>query len=213
MAEDKDKTESVLQDKINEVKAKEGQDLEMHFDSATHAPKLQEWIDDYESDIQLFKEIVADETAPSELRRLMAGGLMYVVRVIDLVPDSYRPVGTIDDTLVLRILADLSAEWTAELQNPKHMKAVFKLANDAETIREFLGEDTYRELENYVRGQPDKATHGITGAAAAKDAAVRKELLAQVDEELKSFRPVAIDDGARAERELKSYLHAKLGKS
>jgi uncharacterized membrane protein YkvA (DUF1232 family) len=212
MAEDKDKTESVLQDKIDEVKAKEGQDMEMHFDSATYAPKFQEWIDDYEADIQLFKEIVADETAPPALRRLMAGGLMYVVRVIDLVPDSYRPVGTIDDTLVLRILADLSAEWTAELQNPKHMKAVFKLANDAETIREFLGEDTYRELENYVRGQPDQATHGITGEAAAKDAAVRKELLAQVDEELKSFRPVAIDDGARAERELKSYLHAKLGK-
>ncbi len=212
MADEKDGTESVLQDKIDEIKAKEGQDMEMHFDSAEYAPKFQEWIDDYEHDVGLFKDIVADPEAPEELRRLFAGALMYGIRVIDLVPDNYKPIGTIDDTLVLRIMADLSAEWTAELPDPKHMKAVFKLANDAETIKEFLGEESYRDLENYVREQPDKATHGINADSVIKDTAVLRELFKQVDEEMRGFKAVAIDDGAKAERELKSYLHAKLGK-
>ena len=39
------------------------------------------------------------------------------------------------------------------------------------TIREFLG-DGYRDLENYVREQPDKATHGITGESVVKDNSV-----------------------------------------
>lgn len=207
-----DKTDAVLAAKIAQVKAQAGQDMDMAFDVAEYAPKFQEWIDSFEHDVGLFREILAAESAPPQLRRLMAGGLMYMIRQIDLIPDYYQPVGTIDDTIVLRVLADLCAEWTPELEDPKHMKALFKLANQNETNRSFLGEDDYRALENYVRMQPEKATHGITGDAAASSAQTRKELFAQVDEELKHFQAPAIEDGPRAERELKSYLHAKLGK-
>lgn len=209
---DQDKTESVLAEKIAQVKAQTGQEMDINFEMAEFAPKFQEWIDSYEHDVALFKDIVAAESAPAPLRRLIAGGLMYMVRQIDLIPDYYQPVGTIDDTMVLRVIADLSAEWTAELEDPKHMKALFKLANQNETTKSFLGEDDYRNLENYVREQPNKATHGITGDAAASSAEARKDLFRQVNEELKHFKPVAIEDGPRAERELKSYLHAKLGK-
>lgn len=209
---DKDITEAMLADKIKLVKAQAGQDMDIAVDMAEYAPKFQEWIDSFERDVSLFKEILLSESAPAQLRRLMAGGLMYMIRQIDLVPDYYQPVGTIDDTMVLRVVADLSAEWTAELDEPKHMKALFKLANQNEITKSYLGEETYRNLENYVRGQPEKPTHGITGDSAVSSPQSRRELLSQVDEELKHFKPVAIEDGPRAERELKSYIVAKLSK-
>lgn len=207
-----DKTDAVLAEKIAQVKAQTGQDMDMTFDTAEFAPKFQEWIDSFEHDVALFKEILFSESAPPQLRRLMAGGLMYMIRQNDLIPDYYQPVGTIDDTIVLRVLADLSAEWTSELEDPKHMKALFKLANQNETNKDFLGDEGYRALENYVRMQPEKPTHGVTGDLAVSSPQARKELLAQVDEELKHFQTPAIEDGPRAERELKSYLRAKLVK-
>jgi uncharacterized membrane protein YkvA (DUF1232 family) len=208
----KDKTDAVLAEKIAQVKAQAGQDMDIAFDAAEYAPKFQEWIDSYERDVALFKEILSAETAPPQLRRLMAGGLMYMIRQFDLIPDQYQPVGTIDDTIVLRVIADLSAEWTSELEDPRHMKALFKLANQNETTKSFLGDEDYRTLENYVRTQPEKATHGITGDAAISSAQTRKELLFQVDEELKHFQAPAIEDAPRVERELKSYLRTKLTK-
>lgn len=211
-SDDAGKTEDVLQEHIDEAKAKAGHDMDIQLEAAEFAPRFQEWIDSYERDIALFREIVGDEDGPESLRRLLAGGLMYAIRVIDLVPDNYRPVGTIDDTLVLRVLADLGAEHAAELTNPKAMKSLFKLANDVEVIRSFAGEDLYRALENYVRSQPETATHGLTGESVVKDSQARQELFRQVDAELKSFQAVAIDDGPRAERELKSYLRTKLAK-
>ena len=204
----KDETEQVLKDRIEQVKSQVGQDMEIPFEQEKFAPKFQEWIDSYEHDVTTYKEILADENAPEELRRLLAGALMYLVRQIDLVPDYYKPAGTIDDAMVLRVMADLGGEYAAELE-PKHMKALFKLANDCETIREFLG-DQYRDLENYVRLQPEKATHGLTGEAVAKEKSQMEELIRQVDEELHHFEAVAIQDGAKVERELHSYLHSKL---
>jgi arylsulfatase A-like enzyme len=138
----------------------------------------------------------------------MAGGLMYLIRQFDLIPDYLKPVGLLDDAIVLRVTADLGAEHTAEL-DPKYMKQMFKLANDAEVVKEFLG-DSYRDLENYVRRQPEDAVHGITGDSVVEHASVRDELLTQVNEEMKAFEANAIEDGAKVERELKSYIHAKL---
>ncbi len=201
-------TEAVLKEKMEEVRAQAGQDMEIKVDQASFAPKFQEWIDDYEHDVGVFKEILLDESTPRELRRLLAGGLMYLIRRFDLIPDYLKPVGLLDDAIVLRVTADLGAEHTAELE-PRHMKPLFKLANDAETVREFLG-DGYRDLENYVRRQPDDAVHGITGDAVVEHASVRRELIAQVEEEMKSFEANAIEDGAKVERELRSYIHAKL---
>ena len=53
---------------------------------------------------------------------------MYIIRQFDLIPDYLKPVGLLDDAIVLRITADLGAEHTAEL-DPKYMKQMFKLAN------------------------------------------------------------------------------------
>lgn len=206
----KDDTEAVLQEKIEEVKAKAHHEMEMHFDEANFAPKFQEWIDDYEHNVGLYKEILAHAETPDALRRMIAGSLMYLIRQFDLVPDHLKPLGLIDDAMVMRVTADLAAEHTAEL-DPKFMKAMFKLANDAETVKEFLG-DGYRDLENYVRHQPDQPVHGITGDGVVEHESMLKELLTQVDEEMKNFEAGAIEDGAHVERELLSYIHLKLNK-
>jgi uncharacterized membrane protein YkvA (DUF1232 family) len=209
MADQGDKdTERILKEKMDEIRAQAGQDMEIRIDEAPYAPKFQEWIDDYEHDVALFKDILRDEDTPAPLRRLVAGGLMYLIRKFDLIPDYLKPVGLLDDAIVLRVTADLGAEHTAEL-NPRFMKQMFKLANDAEVVKAFFG-DGYRDLENYVRKQPDEAVHGITGASVVEHASSRDELLTQVNEEMKSFEANAITDGAKVERELKSYIHAKL---
>ena len=74
--EEKVDPEATLQEKIDMVKAQEGQDMAFpEFANAEFAPHFQKWIDSFERDVALFRDVLADKEAPEGLRRLVAGGL------------------------------------------------------------------------------------------------------------------------------------------
>lgn len=177
--------------------------------SGKYAREFQKWIDSFHNDIQLFVHILKDGQAPEKARRIAATGLNYLVKQMDFVPDHYKPLGIIDDCIVLRVLADMGAEQNAELQ-PKQMKAIFKLANDCDILREYLG-DIYRPLENEIRLMTDREVRRRSPEAIVNNESVRAELLHDVEQEMTQYKSVEIKEPERAERELLSYFRTKLG--
>ena len=173
-----------------------------------YAAYFQKWIDSFERDARLFVEICKSEDAPRGARKLAVAGLNYMLKQIDLVPDYYQPVGLIDDCIVLRVLADLGAETNAELE-PQHMKAMFRLANDCDLLREYMG-DVYRPLENTVKQLQEKEVRKRAPAAILDSAKLMEDFLRDVEQDLSTYETVAIKDPDRAERELLSYLRTKL---
>jgi uncharacterized membrane protein YkvA (DUF1232 family) len=174
-----------------------------------YAAEFQKWIDSLERDVELFSEVVQSEEAPRGARKVAATGLNYLLKQVDLVPDYYRPIGVIDDCIVLRVLADMGAEHNAELE-PKHMKAMFRLANECDLLKEFLG-DLYRPLQNAVRHMQEEEVRRRAPAAVLDSERLLEDLLRDVEQEMGSYEAVAIQEPGRAERELLSYLRAKLG--
>lgn len=170
---------------------------------------FQSWIDFFDRDVNLFVEILNHEETPKPLKRIVATGLNYLLKQMDIVPDHYKPIGIIDDCIVLRVLADIASDYNAELE-PKLMKAMFKLANDCDRMREFLG-DAYRPLENEVRLMMEREVRRRSPNAIVESERVREDLLRDVEQEMAEYKAVAIEDGERAERELLSYFKTKLG--
>lgn len=174
------------------------------------AQAFQKWIDQYARDVELFIDVLQSPLTPPPLKRLVAAGLNYQLRQVDLVPDYYKPIGLIDDCIILRVVADLGAEWTAEL-GPDHMREMFKLANDCDLLKEYLG-DVYRPLENAVRAMEAQEVHRRSPEAIASSAEIQKAFVEDLRQDLLGYKALAIQDGPRAERELLSYFKTKLGK-
>jgi uncharacterized membrane protein YkvA (DUF1232 family) len=113
------------------------------------------------------------ESAPEEARRILAGAINYLFKSVDLIPDGIDDIGYLDDAFVLRLAAAqaVAAGLTGD--------AVSALAADAALVKDFLGADVAR-LERYVTGLRKGAARGRAVDAIVTDAAVRRDLAADV---------------------------------
>jgi uncharacterized membrane protein YkvA (DUF1232 family) len=129
---------------------------------------------------------------------------------MDLVPDWEGGIGALDDVMVLRVCAQLAASHGLTAVPAAHEINLSRMANEAERISDFLGAAAYDKLRTYCTRLSDTAVRGRTPALVLADAAARKTLFAEVDDEVKKTVPVVIKDAADAEVRLLAYLTHKL---
>lgn len=84
------------------------------------------------------------------------------------------------------------------------------MANEAEKITGFVGGAIYDKLRAYCARLSDQPVRGRTPAHLADDAAARKALYAELEDELKRTVPIVVNDPVDAEVRLKAYLTHKL---
>src|SRR6201999_3956207 len=105
-------------------------------------------------------------------RQAVAGGLNYVFKSLDLIPDGIDDIGYLDDAFVLRVSAELALQdGLGELEDDKQ-RALNQLAGDADVVREFLGKDFGRFLD-YVKGLRKGAARGRSVNDIVRDATVQ----------------------------------------
>lgn len=154
--------------------------------------------------------LVADESLPEPLRETIAGGLNYLFKSLDLIPDGIDDIGFLDDAFVLRVAGELALASADDLPAEAHA-VLTPLANDCELLRDFLGKD-YARLEAYVKGLRKGAARGRTVSDILGDPEVREAFLAEVHGFAASYAPPSF---AREERnliKLRAYFEAKLPK-
>ncbi len=172
--------------------------------------RFQDWVDSFPVDAKLFVDVATDEAADENLRRHAVAGMTYILKQLDFVPDHYKPTGVIDDCLVLRVLAEIGSEFAGELE-PDRLKHWFKLANDREVIEPFAG-DLYTGLDRAVRSMLVDGFRHKSPAQWLESKEDLESLAEEVRREIDSYVPPVVEDPERAERELLSYLKAKVAK-
>jgi len=163
-----------------------------------------EWINSLPDDTRAIQAAVDAEGTPREAKLMLVGGLSYLLRKIDIVPDYLTGVGVVDDVFVLRIAA-------AEASLGADAPAVQALGDSLDPVKEYLG-DLFGGLVDFVKGLPDDPVRGRTADKILDDEATAKQFAREVGDELDSFAPKPITDGDRALREIKSFIKAKLDK-
>ena len=170
-----------------------------------------EWLRSLGDDAERLASVLEEQGYPEGGRAAVAGGLNYLFKSLDIVPDGIDDIGYLDDAFVLRVSADLAAREEGGDADAAPRDKLGALANDCDLIREFLGDD-YERLERYVADLRKGAARGRSVTDILGDAEVREELLGDVRGFARSYRAPAF---AREEKnliKLKAFFEAKLPK-
>lgn len=168
------------------------------------------WLRSLGEDAEKLGELLAREGMSEGARESLAGGLNYLFKSLDLIPDGIDDIGYLDDAFVLRVAADLAA-GSDESGDADASRALAPLANDCEVVREFLGKD-YARLESYVKGLRKGAARGRSVSDILADGNVREEFLGDVRGFAKTYEAPSFSREEKNLIKLRAFFDAKLPK-
>lgn len=177
---------------------------------AAHIDVFKGWAETIRQDIEAFKALLESARADAASRRLAGAALSYLVSRMDLVPDWNEGIGVLDDVMVLRVCARLTQGCDRGTLPTSAEISLERMANEADEITGFVGGAIYDKLRAHCARLADHPVRGRTPAHLADDAAARKALYAEIEDELKRTVPIVINDPVDAEVRLKAYLTHKL---
>lgn len=166
-----------------------------------------EWLRALATDATDLSQLAASTSAPEISRRYVIGGLNYLFKSLDLIPDGIEDLGFLDDAFVLRVASSLALAETPALRN--EAPALARLAAETSLIAELLGKD-YARLERYVRTLTKAAARGRTVDEIIEDDGTRKAFLDEVTGWSKSYDAPSFARDEKNLVKLQSFLAAKL---
>ncbi|MEP7124540.1 MAG: DUF1232 domain-containing protein, partial [Byssovorax sp.] len=166
-----------------------------------------EWLRTLATDATELAEILARPAAPDVARRYVTGGLNYLFKSLDLIPDGIEDLGFLDDAFVLRVAADLAIQEAPAVKEEAPVLA--RLAADAKLVAELLGKD-YARLESYVKGLTKGAARGRSVDDILDNDEVRKGFLTEVTGWAASYATPTFTRDEKNLVKLQSFLSAKL---
>lgn len=175
-----------------------------------HIEQFKAWAETIRQDVDALKAVLESDKADEHSRKLAGGALGYLVSRMDLIPDWNEGIGVIDDIMVLRVVAQLTNSHSRGTLPTAAEVALDRMTNEADKIAAFLGSALYDKLKSYCSKLEDQAVRGRTPGQVIEDAAQRKQLYAELEDEIVRTVPIVIADPADAELRLKAYLTHKL---
>jgi uncharacterized membrane protein YkvA (DUF1232 family) len=154
-------------------------------------------------------DLINHDAVPDAAKRALIGGLNYLFKSLDLIPDGIDDIGYLDDAFVLRVAAELALKDAAGKVEADKLTTVTRLAGDVELLRNFLGKD-FTRLETYVLGLRKGAARGRSVEDILTNRPVRTEFVDDVHGFAKSY---ASPSFAREEKnliKLRAFFDAKL---
>jgi len=162
------------------------------------------WLRSLGDDAERLSVLVKDEKLSQPSRAAILGGLNYLFKSLDLIPDGIDDIGYLDDAFVLRVAAHIAAAERSE-------GMLAKLAQEGDIVKDFLDED-YGRLETYVRGLRKGAARGRSVDDILSDEQLMSDFLSDVRGFAKTYQPPSF---AREEKnliKLRAFFDAKLPK-
>jgi len=166
-----------------------------------------EWLRALANDAGELSQVLASHHVAEGVRRYVAGGLNYLFKSLDLIPDGIEDLGYLDDAFVIRVGAALAL---AEEPSAKDGAPVIaRLAGDAKLIAELLGKD-YARLEAYVKTLTRGTARGRTVDDIIHKDDVRSAFLHEVTGWASSYETPTFTRDHKNLVKLQSFLGAKL---
>jgi uncharacterized membrane protein YkvA (DUF1232 family) len=163
------------------------------------------WLNTLGRDAELLGTVLSSPDVGEAARRSAAGGLNYLFKSLDLIPDGIDDIGYLDDAFVLRAAAAHAVAAGARDE------AVAQLAADDRVVRQFLG-DVYARLDRYVAGLRTGAARGRTVQDITGDESVLENFLEDVKGFALTYRPPSFARDPKSLIKLRAFFDAKLPK-
>ncbi len=141
----------------------------------------------------------------------IAGGLNYLFKSLDLIPDGIDDIGYLDDAFVLRVAADQAIREDVSGLQAEQLRTLNRLAEDVDPLKEFLGDD-YVRLESYVTGLRKGASRGRSVQDIISDPETQKAFLADVKGFARTYESPSFSREEKNLVKLRAFFDAKLPK-
>lgn len=166
------------------------------------------WLRALADDAVALGGLLGAESTPATARRSLAGGLNYLFKSLDLVPDGIDDIGYLDDAFVLRLAArDALAQEGARTADLKG--TLERLAGEVDTIKDFLGDD-FARLEAYVKTLAKGAARGRTVDDIVDKSDVRKEFVVDIQAFAKGYQAPSFNRDEKTLVKMRSFLNSRL---
>lgn len=169
------------------------------------------WLRSLGEDAAALAGLLGADSLPESARRYVAGGLNYVFKSLDLIPDGIEDLGFLDDAFILRVAAAVALADAPNAKDVDPRGNLARLAEDAKLIAELLGADNAR-LEKYVRDLTKGAARGRTVEEIVTDPAIRSAFVSEVRGWAKGYNAPSFSRDEKNIVKLKSFLGTKLPK-
>ncbi len=183
----------------------------MSDSEANYLDLFSSWLRTLGDDAEALGELVSNEQLPVEARQAIAGGVNYLFKSLDLIPDGIDDIGYLDDAFVLRVSA---AEASSELESagtPVNVAALSRLAEENEVVREFLEKD-HNRLQAYVSGLRKGAARGRSAADVVQDPSTQEDFLSDLRGFARSYEAPGFSRESKNLIKLRAFFDAKLPK-
>ena len=154
-------------------------------------------------DALLLLDVVCDENQPEDMRRILAGGLNYLFKSLDLIDDGIEGLGYLDDAFVLRYVVGRAKEAGALPD------ALAALAQEAEVVTLVLG-DLSGRFYRFVSSLSDSVVRGRSVEAIVTDPVVCDELRGELAAWASRYEVPHFVADERGVIKLRAFLDAKL---
>jgi len=163
------------------------------------------WLRTLGEDAGALGSVVSSDGGNEEVRRFVTSGLNYIFKSLDLIPDGIDDLGFCDDAFVIRVAAALACE-----AEPAAKDGILgRLADDAQAVQDFLGDD-YPRLVAYVQGLRKGAARGRTVEDIMTDASARTAFVHEVAAWAEEYEVPTFTRDVKTLIKLKAFLSAKL---
>lgn len=177
----------------------------------TYLDTFPTWLRNLGEDAEALAACLPEDKLPRSAREAIAGGLNYLFKSLDLIPDGVDEIGYLDDAFVLRVAAELATREDISDLPPEKLRGLNRLAEEAELVRQFLENDGDR-LEAYVKGLRKGAARGRAVDDILDDEAVQSDFLNDLTTFAKSYEPPAFGREEKNLIKLRAFFDAKLPK-
>ena len=174
-------------------------------DDSQYLEAFARWLSQLGEDAEQLSQVLTVEEVSNVARMAVAGGLNYLFKSLDLIPDGIDDIGYLDDAFVLRVCAAHAIGERAP------GTALAQLAKECELVRGFLG-DNYERLERYVTSLRQGAARGRTVQEILESERTLEEFQNDVGGFAASYQPPGFSRDPKSLIKLRAFFDAKLPK-
>ncbi len=170
------------------------------------------WLQSLGDDIRTMINAAADERLDKEARRYLVGGINYLFKSLDLIPDGIDDIGYLDDAFVLRLSVKAALEGDTTPLDPELLTLLEVLAKDVEILEEFLSPDIFKRLDAYTRNLKNGAARGRMVEDIVEDPSIYNELADEANAFVQGFSAPGFARDEKNLIKLTAFFEAKLPK-
>lgn len=156
-------------------------------------------------------EVIAVTGLAEGPAQAIAGGLNYLFKSLDLIPDGIDDIGYLDDAFVLRIACQQAIAEDVSKLSPDQLRVLNRLAEQGDVVSRFLEAD-FERLEHYVHGLRRGAARGRSVSDILADDVTQADFLSDLRAFAQSYQVPRFGREEKNLVKLRAFFDAKLPK-